>query len=189
MPKYHICLSLFSCQQLAVIIPRHQRRGGEGRSRAGERHLPVPRKMPETKKPARGRGDPPGAALPHGGRSGGFGDLQGEARSSRPQKDALKGMKWDPCCSYSTSNPEMLPYTRLPERVSPWKVTQKLFRPRRAWLPLCGFYHQGLFIAVLCGCCPKKIQFPSSGNCWRHLKINRAARAGDRRSKSDVTAA
>lgn len=43
------------------------------------------------------------------------------------------------------------------------------------------------FIAVICGCCPPKILFPRSGNCSRHLKINRAARAKDGRSKSDVS--
>lgn len=45
---------------------------------------------------------------------------------------------------------------------------------------------EGLLLLFV-GAAPPKIVFPRFDNCSRHFKINRAARAKDRRSKSDVS--
>lgn len=70
------------------------------------------------------------------------------------------------------------------------KFTLKHSKSRQAqpyvWCSL-PFYNSRLYCCYLWVLPPQKIVFPRFDNCSRHFKINRAARAKDRRSKSDVS--
>lgn len=203
----HLLKPIFLLAAGCYYSPTPKARGRESRSRAGERHLPVPDEMPETKSRGLGGrrlgtgtwGPFQGLLCPAAAARGAPWTRGGRHAPARPRKDApdgeawrkgeLKGKKSGARRSQSdlVGLGKTLPRPRVPPVLAS-SLQDAVSVPAGAgeaedppFLPAGFVYCSYLWVL------PQKIQFPRAGNCSRHLKINRAARAGDRRSKSDVS--
>lgn len=173
MPKYHICLSLFSCQQLAVIIPRHQRRGGEGRSRAGERHLPDPARCPRQKSRHGAVGTLQGLPYPMGAARGALGTCRGRHAPLGPKrmlpvmpgkrraKRGSEGGNGIPAALTAPPTPRCCPTTGCPSAFPPGKSPKNSSDQGERGCPFLVFTIRVCLLPFFVGAAPKKYSFPA----------------------------